>query len=51
MVHKIKNCNYKNIQKFMTKIRNIKSEIEDLEIIIDEAIIIQVINALDFLSA
>ena len=31
----------------MTKIRNVKSEIENLEIIIDEAITIQVLNFLD----
>ncbi len=31
----------------MTKIRDVKSEIEDLEITIDEAITIQVLNFLD----
>ena len=31
----------------MTKIRNVKSGIEDLEITIDEAITIQILNSLD----
>ena len=31
----------------MTKIRDIKSEIKDLDITIDEAILIQVLNSLD----
>ena len=31
----------------MTKIRNVKSEIEDLQITMDEAIIIQVLNSLN----
>ena len=31
----------------MTKIRNVKSEIEDLEITIDKAITIEVLNSLD----
>lgn len=35
----------------MTKICNVKSEIEDLEIIIDEAITIQVLNFLDLFFA
>ena len=35
----------------MTKIRDVRSEIKDLEITMDEAIIIQVLNFLDFLFA
>lgn len=37
----------KNIQGFMTKIQVVKSKIEELEIIIDEAITIQIFNYLD----
>ena len=46
-LHEIRHGDCKNIQEFMTKIRDVKSEIEDLEITIDEAITIQVLNSLD----
>ena len=46
-LHEIRHSDCKNIQEFMTKIRDVKSEIEDLEITIDEAITIQVLNSLD----
>ncbi len=46
-LHEIRHGDCKNIQEFMTKIRDVKSEIEDLEITMDEAITIQVLNSLD----
>ena len=46
-LHEIRHGDCKNIQEFMTKIRDVKSEIEDLEITIDEAITIQVFNSLN----
>lgn len=46
-LHEIQHVDCKNIQEFMTKIRDVKSEIEDLEITMDEAITIQVLNSLD----
>lgn len=41
----------KNIQEFITKIRDVKSAIKNLEITIDKAIKIQVLNSIDFLFA
>lgn len=46
-LHEIRHGDCKNIQEFMTKIRDIKSEIEDLGITMDEAITIQVLNSFD----
>ncbi len=46
-LHEIQHGDCKNIQEFMTKIRDVKSDIEDLEITIDEAITIQVLNSFD----
>lgn len=46
-MHKIQHGDCKNIQVFITKIRDIRSEIEDLEITIDEAITVQILNSLD----
>ena len=46
-LHEIRHGDCKNIQEFMTKIRDVKSEIEDLDITMDEAITIQVLNSLD----
>ena len=46
-LHEIWHGDCKNIHEFMTKIRDVKSEIEDLEITMDEAITIQVLNSLD----
>ena len=46
-LHKIQYGNCKNIQEFMTKICDVKSEIEDLEITMDKAITIQVLNLLN----
>ena len=46
-LHEIRHGDCKNIQEFMTKIRDVKLEIEDLEITMDEAITIQVLNSLD----
>lgn len=45
-LHDIRHGDCKNIQEFMTKIRGIKTEIEDLRITMDEAITIQVLNCL-----
>ncbi len=46
-LNEIRHGDCKNIQEFMSKICDVKSEIEDLEITIDEAIKIQVLNSLD----
>ena len=46
-LHAIRHCDCKNIQEFITKIRDIKSKIEDLQITIEEAITIHVLNSLD----
>lgn len=47
-MHEIQYKNYRNIQEFITKICNIKSKIEDLQITMDEAITIQVLSSLDY---
>ena len=46
-LYEIRHGDCKNVQEFMTKIRNIKFEIEDLEITMEKAITIQVLNSLD----
>lgn len=46
-LHEIWHDDCKNIQGFITKIRDVKLEIEDLKITIDKAITIQVLNSLD----
>lgn len=46
-LHEIWHSNRKNIQEFITKIRDVKSKIEDLKITMDKAITIQVFNSLD----
>ena len=46
-LHEIRHGDCKNIQEFITKIQDVKSEIKDLEITMDEAITIQVLNSLD----
>ncbi len=46
-LHEIRHGDCKNIQEFITKIWDVKSEIEDLEITMDKAITIEVLNSLD----
>ncbi len=46
-LQEMRHSDCKNIQEFMTKIWYVKSEIEDLEITMDEAITIQILNSLD----
>lgn len=46
-LYKIHHEDCKNIPEFMTKTCNIKSAIKDLQITIDEAITIQVLNSLN----
>lgn len=50
-LHEIRHCDCKNIQEFVAKIRDIKSGIEDLETIIDEAITIHIVNSFQCSSA
>ena len=46
-LHEIQHRDHKNIQEFTTKICNVKSEIENLKIIIDEPITIQFLNSVN----